>query len=131
MAHQIVDANSVEASHGVFKPLRRVLGVSAFGINQLEFPPGREGPEHDHKADGQEEVYAIVKGVGTIRVDGEEHELRPGQFVFLSPDARRPNGNDRRSGACGSARLACRRQTIVNFWPPHARGDERRLRDRR
>ena len=89
MAHQIVDANAVEASNGVFKPLRAALGVSAFGINQLEFPPGREGAEHDHSADGQEEVYAIVKGSGTIRVDGEEHELRPGQFVFLSPDARR------------------------------------------
>ncbi|MBA2615326.1 MAG: cupin domain-containing protein [Actinobacteria bacterium] len=66
--------------------------MSAFGIDQLEFPPGREGPEHDHKADGQEEVYAIVKGVGTIRVDGEEHELRPGQFVFLSPESPRVPG---------------------------------------
>lgn len=89
MTHQIVDANAVEASNGVFKPLRTALGVSAFAINQLEFPPGGEGPEHDHSADGQEEVYAIVKGGGTIRVDGDDHELRPGQFVFLSPDARR------------------------------------------
>ena len=89
MAHQIVDANDVEAKNGVFKPLRGPLGVSAFGINQLDFPPGREGPEHDHSGDGQEEVYAIVSGSGTIRIEGEDHELRPGQFVFLSPDTRR------------------------------------------
>jgi len=89
MAHEIVDATTVEARNGVFKPLRQALGVTAFGINQLEFPPGREGPEHDHSGDGQEEVYVVISGSGTIRVDGEEAELRPGHFVFLSPDARR------------------------------------------
>ena len=63
--------------------------LSAFGINELELPPGAEGPEHDHAKDGQEEVYVIVRGSGTIRVDGTETELRPGVYVFLSPDARR------------------------------------------
>jgi quercetin dioxygenase-like cupin family protein len=89
MAHEIVDANAVEAQHGVFKPLRQALGVTAFGINQLELAPAAEGPEHDHTKDGQEEVYVIVRGAGTIRVDGVEAELRPGHYVFLSPDARR------------------------------------------
>lgn len=89
MAHAIVDASAVEAQHGVFKPLRQPLGVTAFGINQLELPPGAEGPEHDHVTDGQEEVYVIVRGAGTIRVDGVESELRPGHYVSLSPDARR------------------------------------------
>ena len=89
MAHAIVDAGAVEAQHGVFKPLREKLGVTAFGINELELPPGAEGPEHDHAKDGQEEVYVIIRGAGTIRVDGVEAELRPGHYVFLSPDARR------------------------------------------
>jgi quercetin dioxygenase-like cupin family protein len=89
MTHMIVDANSVEAHHGVFKPLRGPLGVTAFGINQLELAPGAEGPEHDHLKDGQEEVYVVIRGGGKIRVDGSESELRPGHYVFLSPDARR------------------------------------------
>ncbi len=89
MAYGIVDASTVEAKHGVFKPLREALGVSAFGINELELPPTKEGPEHDHVEDGQEEVYAIIRGGGKIRVDGEEVELRPGVFVFLPPEARR------------------------------------------
>jgi uncharacterized cupin superfamily protein len=89
MTHTIVDARTVEAQHGVFKPLRDPLGVSAFGINELELPPGAEGLEHDHAQDGQEEVYVIVRGGGTIRVDGTEAELQPGTYVFMSPDARR------------------------------------------
>lgn len=89
MAYAIVDANEVEARRGVFKPLRAALGVTAFGINQIELAPGLEGPEHDHSGDGQEEVYAVIRGSGHIRVDGEEQPVRAGQFVFLSPDARR------------------------------------------
>lgn len=89
MTYTIVDSKTVEAQHGVFKPLRQPLGVSAFGINELELPPGAEGPEHDHANDGQEEVYVIVRGSGTIRVDGDEAELRPGRYVFLAPGTRR------------------------------------------
>jgi quercetin dioxygenase-like cupin family protein len=89
MPHTIVTAADIEPLHGVFRPLRQALGVSAFGINELELPPGAEGPEHDHAKDGQEEVYVIVRGGGTIRVDGQEADLRPGQFVFLPADTRR------------------------------------------
>ena len=89
MPYEIVDAGQVEAVNGVFKPLRQPLGVSAFGINKLELPANAEGPEHDHGGDGQEEVYAIVGGSGTIRVEGEEHDLHPGHFVFLAPGTSR------------------------------------------
>ncbi len=89
MAYKIVNASDVEAMNGVFRPMRSALGVSAFGVNQLELPAGASGPEHDHSADGQEEVYVITGGGGTIRVDGEDAELRPGHYVYVSPDARR------------------------------------------
>ena len=92
MTHAIVDAQTVEAQHGVFKPMRGPLGVSAFGINELELPPGAEGPEHDHATDGQEEVYVIVRGGGTVRIDGTETELKPGVYVFMSPEARQADG---------------------------------------
>jgi quercetin dioxygenase-like cupin family protein len=89
MPYEIVDVSEIESPNGVFKPLRPSLGVSAFGINQLELPANAEGPEHDHGEDGQEEVYAIVRGAGAIRVEGEERDLHPGQFVFLAPGTSR------------------------------------------
>ena len=89
MGYEVVHADEVEARHGVFRPLTDPLGVSRFRVNRLELGPGYEGPEHDHTADGQEEVYAIVGGSGTLRVDGEEVALRPGHFVFCPPEARR------------------------------------------
>jgi len=89
MPHMVIDASDIEKQHGVFRGLSSPLGVGAFKVNRLELPPGAEGPEHDHAADAEEEVYAIVGGSGTVRIDGEEIELHPGQFVFCSPDARR------------------------------------------
>lgn len=89
MPHTIVTASDIEPLHGVLRPLRQALGVTAFGINELALPPSAEGPEHDHAKDGQEEVYVVIRGGGTIRVDGTESELRPGQYVFLPANARR------------------------------------------
>jgi quercetin dioxygenase-like cupin family protein len=86
MAYRIVDANEIEARNGVFRGLATPLGVRAFKINQLELPPRGEAPEHDHSDDGQEEVYAVIRGSGSIRIEGEEHELLPGHYVFLSPE---------------------------------------------
>jgi len=89
MPHKLVDASEIEAQHGVFRALSGPLGVSTFKVNRLELPAGAEGPEHDHAADGEEEVYAVLEGGGTLRVDGEEVALSPGVFVFCSPEARR------------------------------------------
>ncbi len=89
MTYTILDPSTVEQHHGVLRPLRQALGVSAFGINKLELGANAEGFEHDHAGDGQEEVYVIVGGSGSIRVDGEESPLVPGNVVFLSPEAKR------------------------------------------
>lgn len=89
MAHKLVEAGDVEAGHGVFRALSAPLGVRAFRINQLELPPGHQGPEHDHIGDGQEEVYAVISGDGTLRVDDEELSLKPGSYVYCSPESRR------------------------------------------
>jgi quercetin dioxygenase-like cupin family protein len=85
----VVHADDVESPNGVFRPLTDNLGVSRFRVNRLELPPGAEGPEHDHTANDQEEVYVVVGGGGVLRSEGEEIALRPGHFVFCPPDARR------------------------------------------
>jgi quercetin dioxygenase-like cupin family protein len=90
MAYKVVHVSEVEAaSGGVFRGMRGPLGATAFGVNQLELSADAEGPEHDHAGDGQEEVYVIIRGGGKLRVDGEEMELRPGHYVFLSPEQKR------------------------------------------
>ena len=41
---------------GAYKRARAELGVTAFGMQVIDFPPNFEGyPEHDHGTDGQEE----------------------------------------------------------------------------
>lgn len=90
MPFAVVHSDDVEGAHqGGFRPLTDALGVGGFRINRLELPAGAEGFEHDHAKDGQEEVYAVVSGSGTLRVDGQEVALRPGHFVFCPPESRR------------------------------------------
>ena len=88
-SHQVVHSSDVEAQHGVFRALTDQLGVAGFRINQLELAAGAEGPEHDHLANSQEEVYAVVGGGGVLRAGGEEIPLRPGHFVYCPPEVRR------------------------------------------
>jgi uncharacterized cupin superfamily protein len=90
MSHEVCDAADVEPVNGVFRPIRRALGLQAFGINQEDWPPNAEEyPDHDHSEDGQEEVYYVLAGGGRIVVDGDEVELRPGRYILVSADAKR------------------------------------------
>ena len=87
----IKHADEIEGMHGgIFKPIRRELGVTAFGINLETFPAGHENyPEHDHSKDGQEELYVVLDGSGTIAIDGEPHEVRKGHMVRVGAGTKR------------------------------------------
>lgn len=68
----------------------RELGVSAWGMNVLEIDATCAAhPEHDHVKDGQEEVYVVLKGSGTIETGGEKTELAEGMLVRVGPSTRR------------------------------------------
>ena len=43
-----------------FRKVRRALGVTAFGVNAIEIPPGFETGRHFH--DEQEELYFVHRG---------------------------------------------------------------------
>ena len=45
--------------------MRKALGVTAFGVNYFDLPPGAEGLEHNETQTNQEEVYVYVKGSGS------------------------------------------------------------------
>lgn len=75
---------------GGFRKARAELGVSAFGIQVLEFPANATRyPEHDHSADGQEEVYVVLSGSGEMEVDGERFAVDPETLVRVGPEAKR------------------------------------------
>ncbi len=91
MGYSYVDLESIEPSGpgGAVRFVRRELGATAFGLNHFTLAPGAQGREHDERASGQEEVIVVLAGSGTLRVDGEEVELRVGRFVRVDPEATR------------------------------------------
>ncbi len=67
--------------------LRRELGVSSFGINQMALAPGQRGRIHRHER--QEEVYLVLEGALTLLVEGEENVFEAGELVRIGPEVRR------------------------------------------
>jgi quercetin dioxygenase-like cupin family protein len=76
---------------GGMRRVRAGLGVTSFGMQVIELPPGFSMyPDHDHSHDEQEEVYLTLGGRATLQVDGvEEFELEPGVFARVGPGQRR------------------------------------------
>jgi mannose-6-phosphate isomerase-like protein (cupin superfamily) len=70
-----------------FLPLRRQLGVSSFGMNQIVLQPGQRGRIHRHRR--QEEVYLVLEGRLSLLVEGEESLLGEGELVRVAPEVRR------------------------------------------
>jgi mannose-6-phosphate isomerase-like protein (cupin superfamily) len=59
-----------------FRKVRRALGVTAFGVNAIVFPPGLEGFAHYHET--QDELYFVHRGRARVEVGEETRELGPG-----------------------------------------------------
>jgi len=74
-----------------FLSLRRELGVTTFGINQIRLRPGQRGRIHRHLQ--QEEVYLVLAGTLTLGVEGEERALTQGEIVRVAPEVRRQIAN--------------------------------------
>jgi mannose-6-phosphate isomerase-like protein (cupin superfamily) len=74
-----------------FRKVRQELGVTAFGVNGIVYPPGQEGFLHYH--DEQDELYFVHRGRATFEVDGEEFELEPGGVVYVESTTPRKISN--------------------------------------
>jgi len=84
----------------VWKPVRRTLGITAFGINAYAAAaPGDDVVEdHTEEALGHEEVYVVVSGHAVFTVDGEEVDAPAGTLVFLDDPAQRRAAVAREAG---------------------------------
>jgi quercetin dioxygenase-like cupin family protein len=70
-----------------FVPLRRELGVTSFGMNEIVLQPRQRGRIHLHTR--QEEVFLVLEGELTIGIEGEEETLGEGELIRVAPGIRR------------------------------------------
>ena len=75
----------------VWKPVRKTLGVTAFGINAYTAANAGDEVVEDHTELqlGHEEIYAVVAGHATFTVDGVEVDAPAGTLVYLDDPAQR------------------------------------------
>jgi quercetin dioxygenase-like cupin family protein len=74
-----------------FKKVRAALGVTAFGVNGIVFPPGYEGFLHYH--DTQDELYFVHRGRARVEVGGEVRELGEGGLLHAEAGTQRRVSN--------------------------------------
>ena len=74
-----------------FRKVRAALGVTAFGVNGIVFPPGYEGFLHYH--DTQDELYFVHRGRARVEVGGEVRELGEGGLFHAESDTHRRVSN--------------------------------------
>lgn len=67
----------------LWQPVRRPLGITAFGINA--YTAGAAGDEvvEEHTEQTHEEAYIVIRGHATFAVDDEEIDAPWGTIVFL------------------------------------------------
>ncbi len=64
-----------------FRKVRAALGVTAFGVNAIVYPPGFVGFKHWH--DEQDELYFVHRGRARVEVGDEVRELEEGGLVHV------------------------------------------------
>jgi mannose-6-phosphate isomerase-like protein (cupin superfamily) len=80
MGYKVSSLDELGDGYG-FRKVRAPLGVTAFGVNAIVYPPRYDGPEHYH--DTQDELYFVHRGTAIFEIEGEEHEVREGGIVHV------------------------------------------------
>ena len=92
MKSRIVNLENVtilNRSHGTsfecaIAPVGAELESKKLGFNVTTVPPGKKAfPYHAHRAN--EEMFFILEGEGSVRIAGETHPIRKGDFISLPP----------------------------------------------
>jgi len=90
VGHKFGSIDELGESYG-FRKVRAPLGVTAFGVNAIVYPPGYEGFHHYH--DIQDELYFVHAGSARVEVEGEERTLGPGEMVHVESTTPRKLSN--------------------------------------
>jgi tetratricopeptide (TPR) repeat protein len=87
--YEVASLTGIESVQGPgtlrWTPLRKHLGITAFGINAYTATEAGQDvvEEHTEERLGHEEVYVVVSGRATFVLDGDEVEVAAGSLVFL------------------------------------------------
>src|SRR5262249_29809244 len=66
------------------------LGLSKLGMNAIRMPPHwKHYPEHDHAADGEEELYIPLEGSGTLYAESQSYPIHPGVLIRVGAATKR------------------------------------------
>ena len=74
-----------------FRKVRRALGVTAFGVNAVVYPPRFDGFGHYH--DTQDELYFVHRGRVLVEVGGDSRELGEGGLLHVESTTPRKISN--------------------------------------
>jgi tetratricopeptide (TPR) repeat protein len=89
----VFDEEAVPVADGelAWVPLRRRLGIAAFGTNAYRAARAGDLVIEEHvESPGQEEMYVVIKGRARFVVDAEEIDAPAGTAVFVSdPELKR------------------------------------------
>jgi mannose-6-phosphate isomerase-like protein (cupin superfamily) len=78
MGHAFSTLDELGDDYG-FRKVRKALGVTAFGVNALVYPPSFKGFLHYH--DTQDELYFVHSGTARFEAGDEVRELGPGGLM--------------------------------------------------
>jgi uncharacterized cupin superfamily protein len=90
MSYAFTSLEELGAGYG-FRKVRHALGVTAFGVNVVVYPPGHPGVHHFH--DTQDELYFVHSGTARVEVGGEERILGPGGLFHVESTTPRKIAN--------------------------------------
>jgi tetratricopeptide (TPR) repeat protein len=77
----------IEGQDGLtWRPVRRHFDIRSFGVNAYTAKEkGQRVVEEHREQDGHEELYVVVSGRATFKVDGDEHDAPAGTLVHCPP----------------------------------------------
>jgi mannose-6-phosphate isomerase-like protein (cupin superfamily) len=86
MAYKTASLESLGDNYG-FRKVRAPLGVTAFGVNWVVYPPGAAGVLHYH--DTQDELYLVHQGTAKFTFGDEEQIVEAGGLVHVESTTHR------------------------------------------
>ena len=90
MGHAFGTIDGLGDGYG-FRKVRRALGVTAFGVNLIVYPPRYEGFRHYHEL--QDELYFVHSGTARFEVGDDDRILGPGGFCHVESTTPRKVSN--------------------------------------
>ena len=81
-----LEAYDVAEGGLTWRPVRRHFDIRAFGVNAYTAERAGQRVVEEHREEsGHEELYVVLTGRATFKLDGEEHDAPAGTLVHCLP----------------------------------------------